>query len=311
MTADVLLLHAVFMSITITPITERFGSLLARIEPSAADVQVYKKHRHTVTRRIKSAFATTRVELIGSYCRQSSIRHDSDIDLMPIIKVSEVQRGDGWIQPTTILNHFRRELQDRYTSTKVGRDGQAVVVRFKDGQHPVDVVPAVFCRLEGTNKYPVYAIPSADGNWIETSPQAHNKFIRKCDERSRGKLKKVAKLIRFWRSCRTPHIPLSVFHLEVLLAHEKIYVGSMSIPVCLNKAFALLASRDCRALRDPVGISGLVSVANTETKRDSVLSAVKLSANRAHKAVAAERAGDFKEAYRLWNLVFNHRFPKS
>lgn len=162
-----------------TPITECFRSLLARIEPSPSDVQVYKKHRHTVTRRMKSAFATTRVELIGSYCRKSSIRHDSDIDLMPIIKSSEVLWGGTWKQPATILNHIRHELQDRYTSTEVGRDGQAVVVRFKDGQHPVDVVPAVFRRLEGAKKYPVYAIPSADGQWMETSPQAHNRFIRR------------------------------------------------------------------------------------------------------------------------------------
>ncbi|MBV9925659.1 MAG: hypothetical protein JOZ96_11630 [Acidobacteria bacterium] len=291
-------------------ISSCFSKLLSGIEPRDTDIRLYDSHKSSVKTRLESVFQTNRVEQIGSYSRGSAIRDTSDIDLMLILSVNEVRWGDKLKSSSTILNQVREQLQGRYYSTDVGRDGQAVVVRFADNKHPVDVVPAVYTRHGGVKNYPIYAIPNGSGGWMDTSPQAHNKFINDADDRSGGKLKRTAMLIKFWRRCRQPKIPLSSFHLELLLAVEGTCVGPKSYAVCMNDALVLLSNRQCESLVDPVGVSGGVPSANTEAKKQQLRQAVSSSADRTYKACISESRGDFNEAYRLWDLVFNGYFPR-
>lgn len=288
-----------------------FTSLLNGIEPRDQDVRLYESHKNSVATRLHTVFNANRVEQIGSYSRGSAIRDSSDIDLMLILSVSEVRWGNGWKSSSTVLNQVREQLQGRYYSTDVGRDGQAVVARFADNKHPVDVVPAVYTRNGGVKNYPIYAIPDGSGGWMDTSPQAHNKFIKDEDDRSGGKLKRTAKLIKFWRRCRQPNIPLKSFHLELLLAQEGTCVGPKSYAVCVNDALVLLSNRQCQPLEDPMGVSGWVPAANTESKRQQLYQAVSSWADRTYKACMAESQGNFNEAYRLWDLVFNGYFPQA
>lgn len=292
-------------------ITDGFRTLLARIEPSDRDSAVYDSHRQSVTRRLETVFSATNVELIGSYSRGSGIRSTSDIDLLLKLKREEVRRGDRYKSSSTILDHVRTELLNRYPNTSVMRDVHAVVVKFADNQYPVDVVPGFYYQHGGAMNYPVFAIPNGVGGWMPASPQAHNKFISDADVQSGGKLKRTAKLIKFWRHCRTPSIPLNSFHVELFLAQEKVCVGAISYAVCFNNALAKLANRQSQPLTDPVGISGQIPAAYTEDKRRKVQEALIASANRAYKAIQAEKSGNMNEALRLWDLVFNGYFPKS
>lgn len=292
-------------------VAARFIKLLGRIAPSPRDNLVYRVHEQTVKRRLETAFQTNRVVRIGSYARGSSIRATSDIDLMLILKRDEVRWGDGWKTSPTVLGNVRDELLRRYPRTDVVRDVHAVVVRFADNQHPVDVVPAFYLQHGGVKNYPVYMIPDGEGWWMPTSPHAQNKFIKDADERSRGKLKRVAQLIKFWRRCREPHIPLNSFHVELLLAIENICVGPKGYAVCFRDALVTLANRKYRALQDPLGISGLIPAAYTEDKRQRSLAAVIASANHAYKALIAEGQGRIAEAIRQWDIVFNYQFPKT
>jgi dihydrodipicolinate synthase/N-acetylneuraminate lyase len=86
-------------------------------------------------------------------------------------------------------------------------------------------------------------------------------------------------------------------------------VGS-SYADCFAALLQRLARRECRALQDPLGISGLVPACSTDAKRAMALRTVTASADRANGAVAAGRNGNVTEARRLWNLVFNDRFPR-
>lgn len=291
-------------------ISVHFATLIRRIEPTLRDKVIYQSHEKTVRKRLESAFRTNRVIRVGSYSRGTSIRHTSDVDLMLVLERDEVRRGSQFKSSTTVLNSVRAQLSDRYFQTDVRRDRQAVVVRFGNDQYPVDIVPAAYQRHGGNNIYPIFIIPDGAGGWLETSPLAHNKFIKDADEASGWKLKRTAKLIKFWRYCREPHIPLNSFHVELLLAHESICAGAKSYGLCFNNALAALANRECQPLEDPVGISGLIEAANTEVMRAKVQAAVLSSAQRAYNAVMAERAGNAVEALRLWEIVFNHRFTK-
>jgi len=287
-----------------------FNTLLFRTHPSAADLTRIASHRYTVTRRLKSAFTTNKVETIGSFCRQSMVRGSSDIDLLLVLNANELRWGGRIKDSDTVLNAVRVDLQDRYTNTEVGRDGQAITIYFNDGQYPVDVVPA-FYRGPGANNYPIYYIPDGDGGWMVASPQIHNKYISDQDRRSGGKLKNVAKLLKFWRSCRTSSIPLNSFHVEILLAQHELCIGPKSYAQCLADAFTLLSGRQSRAIQDPNNVSGLIKSANTEAKLQVVNSSVSASAEQSRRALAAEDEGNIQEAFRQWNMVFNDNFPRS
>jgi Second Messenger Oligonucleotide or Dinucleotide Synthetase domain len=294
-----------------------FGVLLRRIEPRPGDTEVYLSHEKTVKRRLETVFQSNRLIRIGSYSRESAIRYTSDVDLMLVLKRDEARWGGRMMSSTTVLNRVRNQLSARYWQTDVGRDGQAIVVRFRGNQYPVDVVPAVYSHhgnitnFDGSVKnYPIFLIPDGDGDWLETSPLAHNKYIRDANAASGGKLKRTAKLIKYWRRCRQPHIPLNSFYTELLLAKEDICVGAKSYALCLNNSLAELANRACRQLQDPLGISGLIKAAYTDRMQEQSADAALASAQRAYNAVMAERAGDLREAVRLWEIVFNHKFRR-
>jgi predicted nucleotidyltransferase len=291
-------------------IASHFSDLLKRIEPTPRDELIYQTHEKTVRRRLETVFRANRIIRVGSYSRGTSIRHTSDVDLMLILERDEIRRGGQFKTSTTVLNNVRAQLSDRYFQTNVRRDKQAVVVQFRGNQYPVDVVPAVYYRHGGNSSYPIYIIPDGNGGWLETSPLAHNKFIKDADKASKGKLKRTSKLIKYWRYCREPHVPLNSFHVELLLAHENICSGPKSYALCFNNALAALANHGCQPLDDPVGISGLIEAANTEPMRGKVQAAVLSSAQRTYNAIMAERDGNMVEALRLWEIVFNHRFVK-
>lgn len=284
------------------PRSSRFNLLLSQIEPTARERGVFEKHRKSVKSRLTRVFPAYHVETIGSYSRGSSVRAGSDIDLMLKLRAGERRWGDYRKSSVTVLNKVRLQLQGRFTATPIVRDRQAIVIRFSGG-HRVDVVPAFYVGI-GEHKNPLYAIPDGRGGWMNTSPQAHSRFIRGEDVRSGGKLLRVAKLIKFWRTRRTPHLALSSFHLELLLAESRVCVGIKRYEECLYEAFALLARRGCRAVRDPLGISGFVAAVKTEPQRVRALRAASLAADQIRRALLAEDNGKAHEADRLWHLVF-------
>src|SRR5204863_82682 len=130
-----------------------------------------------------------------------------------------------------------------YPTTPLGKDVHAVVVPFS--QRPsVDVVPAVFDQM--VNGRPQYLIPDGEGWWMPTSPERHNLYISSANERSFGKQKRVAQLIKFWRLCSSTRFALSSFHIEMLLASSKICNGPKTYAACMTEVLRNLAERECR-----------------------------------------------------------------
>lgn len=55
-----------------------------------------------------------------------------------------------------------------------------------------------------------------------TCPSLYDDYITRANRESGGKLAHVAQLMKFWRECRAPRIPLSSFHIEMVLASEQV-----------------------------------------------------------------------------------------
>lgn len=246
------------------PISDRFNKLLAALEPTNAHLLTVESHRSSVGSTLRSAYARSRVKLIGSQSRGSAVRGISDLDLMVVLRIQEIRWGTTIKFSMRVLQAVRQVLRTRFVSTSIRRDGQAVVIHFGQGNEPLDVVPAYFLH-PGISNYPVLAIPDGSGNWMPTSPEIHNRYIGKADQSARGKLKYTAMLMKHWCHSRKPALPLSSFHLELLLARFGVCSGAKSYACCVADALHLLCSRKCRALNDPLKISGRVRAASTDT----------------------------------------------
>lgn len=241
---------------------------------------------------------------MGSHSRGTAI-HNSDLDLLQVVRKKELTWGGSLVSSNTVLANLRKILEG-YGKTETRRDFLALVISYKSGAK-IDLVPGYYLK-PGINNLPVYQIPDGSGGWFETSPEAHNTYIKAADVRSNGKLKRTVQIIKYWRQCRINFIRLDSFHLELFLASSKICEGTKSYSQCVSEALTALSLREARALRDPVGVAGLISASATATQKESVTNSLNSSADHARRAHLAEMNGNDLEANRQWQIVFNGGF---
>ena len=284
-----------------------FFNLLREIQPAERDVARARARFGAVRVRLSRNFQIADARIIGSHARDTAVDRFSDVDLLIMLKRSEARWGQNDVSSTTILDRFRRELDQKYVHTKVGRDGQAIVVHFEKGNAMLDVVPAVFRRFE---KAPIYVIPNGTGGWLESSPLAHNQFFRRADTDSEGRLTRTSRLLKWWKYSRTPATPVSSFYLDMTLASSKICRNVKSYSHSVALALSHLADRNGQALNDPTGLCGEITATATEPQLDRYRQIVSSSALNARLALVHEWTGDFERANSLWQRVFNGAFLK-
>ena len=287
--------------------SDGFKSLLARIAPLQSQIDAAERHIATIRTRLAEVYEL-KIVRAGSYSRGTFISGSSDVDLFAVVSRDDLRRAGHYITSETALDNFRRELAARFPYTKVARDVHAIVVEFTDCR--VDVVPSFFAGMTSDN-YPLYAIPDGRGDWMMTSPARHNAYIQQADDASRGKLRGVARLLKFWRQCRDSPVPIASFHIEMVLASEGICRGVKPYGECVTEVLQALAKRECRGLQDPLGISGLLPAVKAEARREPALASVKYSRDHAKAALLADQGGDVSTAFYQWDVVFRGYFPKS
>lgn len=286
-----------------------FAKLANAIQPTNTSIEKGRLHASTIRARLSKSFAVSKTTFIGSTSRDTAIKSTSDVDLLVVFKRDEARRGGNLVSSDTLVNRVRNDLNARFHATTVRRDGQAVVVQFGQGSEPVDVVPAIFQEFRGSALAPVYLIPRGDGEWMETAPEAHQRYLVAKNNQSANKLRRTIKLLKQWRASRTNGIPLSSIHLELLLASENVCIGAKSYSRCIAEALDVLRRRECRGLRDPVGVAGVLYAVQTQAQYEQLRSAVEYAADHADRAVYAESKKNWNEALRQWNIVFNGTFP--
>jgi predicted nucleotidyltransferase len=288
-------------------ISESFQLLISRIQPLESENQAARQHLVTIRTRLETEFEVSKCFAIGSFARGTSIRGFSDTDLLAVFRKAVFTWGDNLINSDTALEKVRVALAERYPNSNVYKDGIAIAVSFSDGRH-VDVVPGVFDSMY-KEKWPVYLIPDGSGAWMQTSPSLYDAYLSEANTASGSKMIYVAQLMKFWRECREPRIPLSSFHIEMVLAYEEVCKGVKSYADCMLEILRNLARRECRAMRDPYGIAGNIPAVKTASQRERALASVINSRDHAESAVSADLRNDLAEARRQWDIVFNTKFP--
>jgi hypothetical protein len=95
----------------------------------------------------------------------------------------------------------------------------------------------------------------------------------------------------------------------MVLASEGICAGVKSYAECMTELLQNLASRGCRAMHDPLNISGNIQCTPSEIQRMMSLAAIKSARDRA-KIASKWEPTSVANAKHNWSIVFNGKFPR-
>src|SRR5690606_29147008 len=141
---------------------------------------------------------------------------------------------------------------------------------------------------------------------MKSSPQAHNAYVKREDERLGYKLKPLIRLVKAWKFYN--NVPISSFYLELRTTKYAEGESSIVYDIDLKRVMKILYDNDLPSIQDPMGISGYVKACSTDAKREEALSKVKTGYSRAEKAVE-KRESNVDDAFYWWNLFYNNEFP--
>src|SRR5258706_9784852 len=166
-------------------IARRFSRLIQRIQPGPVAVLRARSQFAQIRARLGRSFLVSRVVPLGSHAKGTALQRFSDVDILAVLRRREARWGGGYVSSDTLFRSVRDDLVGRYSDTETRRDGQAVAVRFAQGAHPVDVVPAVFQKA-AANGYPVYRIPDGPAVGILPAQTIHPAYFGSADRRTGG-----------------------------------------------------------------------------------------------------------------------------
>lgn len=155
-----------------------------------------------ITKRLNTDFRGTTSETanslyVGSYGRNTAIHGTSDMDMIFVLPYSTYEHynnysGNG---QSALLQAVRTSLQKTYATTKIGADGQVIVIAFDDGI-TFEIVPG-FVNKNGSYTYPD---SNGGGRWKTTNPKPEVDAIRTRNSECNDNLVPLCRMMRAWKS---------------------------------------------------------------------------------------------------------------
>lgn len=196
-------------------ISEKFEKLVknTRTTNDETIAERYKRITWRINLDFRGIDSNTRFsKYVGSYGRGTAIKGISDVDMLIELPYSTYTQynsysGNG---QSALLQAVRNSISKSYPNTKVGGDGQVVVVQFSDSM-TFEVVPA-FINKDGVS----YTYPDSNdgGRWRTCNPTAEIQAINSENNRHNKNVKRLVRIMKAWRN--TNNVPISGFLLETL-----------------------------------------------------------------------------------------------
>jgi hypothetical protein len=288
-----------------TTIAQGFVELKSHLEITGLQKNTISQRRESVQAVLRSGLEVEDSFLTGSYSRNTMIAPlaEADVDIFFVLHPRFFHHYNGANGgPAGLLDLVKRTLLKTYTRTPdIGRNGQAVTVRFSD--FIVDVAPGF--RRQGGG----FLIPnSITGKWLSTDPQTHVRLISEANVRHNGDLVPLVKMIKGWNRASGEY--LRSFHLEVLttavLNNVRISDYPSGVRFVFDKARQMITQR----ILDPAGYGDDVGeYLNTQTKVQEAVTKLQTAYDRAVKAEDYARRGLVRDAFDLWRRIFGDYFP--
>lgn len=268
----------------------------------------------------------------GSFARHTKIRPIDDIDLMICFSATNdmerrtynegegciyiegigcdkrndlLSTGTNHLNSTKVINRLISKLSDLndYNKAEMHKNQEAATLQLKSYTWNYDIVP---CFYTDTG---LYLIPDGSGNWKKTDPRIDNDRTAKLNQKHKGKLLDVIRLMKYWNNRKiTIRIPSYLLECMILSVYdasdEKEYYR---IDLELRDLFNALSSSIYYPVPDPKGLQGDLNVF-------SVADRIKIStalSDAYNKAKEASSLGLFnqKAAINRWKEVLGNSFP--
>ncbi len=282
-------------------VDDGFDVFLTKLAHSSAETEAAKKHRASIKACLEANFGTVRFFRSGSYGNGTSVSGHSDIDFFAVISPNKLKANS-----TISLSDVKDALAKRFPNTGVRVSCPAVKVPFSNDTETSEVVPGYYFTKSKQGDE-VFKIADCAGGWMQTSPTAHNDYVATVNKSLGNKVKPVVRFIKAWKFYN--NVQISSFYLEMRVAKYATGEKTILYPYDVAGVLNHLQSIKLADMQDPMGISGYIVPTRSESKLKDALSKLDSAATRANKAIAANSAGNIKEAFGWWDLVFGGQFP--
>ena len=271
-----------------------FVEMLGRLKLTKAQKADAKGKYTRVAKALHNDFYDTKYDgktklLIGSYGKHTNIRPPQDVDLLfklpfEVYEHYDQYNGNG---ASALLQKVRTILDEEYETSESPRAwGKVVLVKFPDGKHNVELLPAYEVG-DG-----VYKIPNTeDGGFFEDFDVGSDlAVVADSNKETSGVTRKLIKMVKKWKS-RHSTLHTKSFEIEAYVAEylRSVEYGEMSWSERVAGFFEWLQVQP-----------GLY--------QDDV-SLVKTAAERSRKALDYEKLDKISDACVEWKKVFGNAFP--
>ncbi|GAA5438089.1 hypothetical protein [Deinococcus aquaticus] len=311
------------------------------IDLTATEVAQARRSRTFLIQRLKTLTSRDSMPRLtgafmpfGSFARRTKIRPLDDIDLLVIIRGTDL-RVDGWGLPTEIklkpvagtwppryldpaghlnsrvvLNGLKAHVASipQYRTTAKRISGQAVVLKPSTKAWTFDLVPAVAVR-DPRKAVTHYLIPNGKGAWMITDPRRDALKTRQSSAQVAGAMYETVRLVKYWNR-RGGKPRLGSYHLEVMAME-----GLTNQPFLTADPLAMLetclrhiSTRVYYHYPDPKGLVGPIDEGVSFDARQKVAQAARTAAEHVRQAAAQRQ--DSRTARTHLQRVFGAEFPK-
>ena len=286
-------------------ISEGFDAFLGKLSPLDSEHEKADSHRGSVKSCMENNFESYQFFETGSFGNGTGVRHYSDTDYFSVCPSKSLWADSGYT-----LRQVKASLQSTFPrTTGIGVNTPAVMIPFGIlASETLELTPCTFNGLVNTplGDKASYDIPNTTNGWMKSSPQAHNAYVKKHNDKLSGKLKPLIQLVKAWKYFQ--NVSISSFYLELRATKyaesQTLIVYDIDVKSFLNH----LENIGLASLQDPMEISGLVHACTTEAKKEDALSKLSTAATRARKAYE-NRDKNHNDAFYYWNLLYNGKFP--
>jgi len=133
---------------------------------------------------------------VGSYGRRTAIPSVSDVDLLYELPFALYDRFNShtYNGQSALLALVRGSLLNTYPTSKIGGDGQVIVIQFDDGIR-FEVLPAFVNKAGGYT----FADSNNGGSWRACMPKQEIDAFSNRDSECNGNLVELGRMARAWR----------------------------------------------------------------------------------------------------------------
>jgi hypothetical protein len=206
-----------------------FDKFVSNIEPSEERVKaVADAHQKLRDHLLEAETATYRIAdsfLAGSYARHTAPDPIKDVDIIAVLKQTELSDDRKTPSPSKVLSDLKKTIDEFYDEVDLRTQRRSIRVSLEEDDICMDVVPAI--APNGKDK--LLWVPDRDQSiWLESHPSEHATFVTQVNDTMGGYFVRIAKAAKWWKHLKLPkkRAPKS-FLLETILARHAVKKDSL------------------------------------------------------------------------------------